>query len=564
MTRRRQDSGEADELRRLAEEQLKNRGGSREVLPAADGVERLVHDLRVHQVELEMQNEELRSTQEQLVAERGRYFDLFELAPVGYLTVDSDGAILEANLTAASLLGLSRGEIVGRQLTSFIFFADQDIHYLHRRRLETGGPMEVCELRLVQKDAEPRWVALSTVAAREPDGSPVWRAVINDITRRKHAELELEQGRTRLLEAQKLEAVGRLAGGVAHNFNNILQALSSLSALLALRSGTPEVTGAVGQIDAQIRRGAALARQLLIFAPDHRVNKEPVDLRGLVESMAPTLRAALPESVRLSTGSRDDSSPVWVEGDATGLEQVVTNLVQNARDAMPLRGTLTIRTFSRDGFGVLEVEDTGRGIDEATRGHLFEPFATAKEGRGASVSGLAFAYGIVRSHGGRIEVESAAERGSLLRVMIPAAASPIVSSPDESTGDALIPGLGETILVVEDEDATREVLTELLGLLGYEVVATGRGEDVLAFPDVPAPDLLLTDVLLPGIPGPALAVQLRKRWPRLGVILMSGYTSDIAIPHDASGSPVRFLQKPFDMSRLSRELREALDAASRD
>jgi DNA-binding NtrC family response regulator len=148
--------------------------------------------------------------------------------------------------------------------------------------------------------------------------------------------------------------------------------------------------------------------------------------------------------------------------------------------------------------------------------------------------------------------------------MIPAAASPIVSSPDTSTGHALIPGLGETILVVEDEDATREVLSELLGLLGYEVVATGRGEDVLAFPDVPAPDLLLTDVLLPGIPGPALAVQLRKRWPRLGVILMSGYTSDIAIPHDASGSPVRFLQKPFDMSRLSRELREALDAASRD
>ncbi|MFA6957502.1 MAG: ATP-binding protein [Thermoanaerobaculia bacterium] len=561
MTRKRQDPDDAVELRRLAEERMKARGGSREVLPAVDEVERLVHDLRVHQVELEMQNEELRNIQEQLVAERGRYFDLFELAPVGYLTVDGDGAIVEANLTAASLLGLSRAEIVGRQLTSFIVSADQDIHYLHRRRLETGGTADVCELRLVQKDAEPRWVALSTVAAREPDGSPVWRAVINDITLRKQAELEIEQGRARLMEAQKLEAMGRLAGGVAHNFNNILQTLSSLSALLALRSRTPEVAGSVEQIDAQIRRGAAFARQLLTFAPDHPLAKAPVDLRGLVESMAPTLRAALPENVRLSVGSRDDSSPLWVEGDATGLEQVVTNLVQNARDAMPTRGTLSIRTFSRDGFGVLEVEDTGRGIDDATREHLFEPFAAAKEARGASVRGLAFAYGIVRSHGGRIEVDSAVGRGSLLRVLLPAVAPSSVGVSNQSAAGEMLPGHGEKILLVEDEDATREVLTDLLGLLGYDVVAAGRGEDALALPDLTAPDLLLCDVLLPGIPGPALAERLRKRWPRMSVILMSGYTGDIAIPRDAAGNRARFLQKPFEMARLSRELRAALDDA---
>lgn len=559
MTRKRPDPDDGEDLRRLAEERLKARGGSREVLPAADEVERLVHDLRVHQVELEMQNDELRNVQEKLVAERGRYFDLFELAPVGYLTLDNDGVILEANLTTASLLGLSRAGIVGRPLTSFIVSDDQDVYYLHRRRLESISPAEGCELRLVQPNGELRWVALSTVAAREPDGLPVSRVVINDITARKSAEDELEQGRTRLTEAQKLEAVGRLAGGVAHNFNNILQALSSLSALLALRSGAPEVTRPVEQIDAQIKRGAALARQLLIFSPDHPVTRIPVDFRRLIDSMTPTLRAALPENVRLSVALGDDASPLWVDGDATGLEQVVTNLVQNARDAMPTRGTLSIRTFARDGFVVLEVEDTGRGIDEATREHLFEPLFATREAKGASVRGLAFAYGVVQRHGGRIEVESAVGRGSLLRVLLPAAAPSSVVLPQESASGEMAPGRGERILVVEDEEATREVLTDLLGLLGYEVVAADRGEDALALPDLPAPDLLLSDVLLPGIPGPALADRLKKRWPGLRVILMSGYTSDIAVPRDAAGRPVRFLQKPFAMARLSRELRAALD-----
>lgn len=559
MTRKRPHPDDGAELRRKAEELLKARGGSREAPLAPNEVDRVLHDLRVHQVELDMQNDELRKVQAKLEAERGRYFDLFELAPVGYLTLDGDGTILEANFTAAALLGLPRSEIVGRQLTSFIVPADQDIYYLHRRRLETGGPTEVCELRLVQKNAEPRWVALSTVIAREPDGAPVWRVVINDITARKSAEDELEQGRTRLTEAQKLEAVGRLAGGVAHNFNNILQALSSLSALLALRSGAPEVRRPVEQIDAQIKRGAALARQLLIFSPDHPVTRTTVDFRRLIDAMTPTFRASLPEKVRLSVDLGDEASPLWVDADATGLEQVVTNLVQNAQEAMPTRGTLSIRTFARNGFVVLEVEDTGRGIDEATREHLFEPFFATREAKGASVRGLAFAYGVVQRHGGRIEVQSAVGRGSLLRVLLPAAAPSSVALPQESAGGDLAPGRGERILVVEDEEATREVLTDLLGLLGYEVVAAERGEDALALPDLPAPDLLLSDVLLPGIPGPALADRLKKRWPEMRVILMSGYTSDIAVPRDAAGRPVRFLQKPFAMAQLSGELRAALD-----
>lgn len=562
MTRKGLGPDETAKLRREAEQRLKARGGSREVPLPADEVERVRHDLRVHQIELEMQNDELRTAQEHLVAERGRYFDLFELAPVGYLTLNTEGTILEANLTAASLFGTSRAGIVNRQLTSFIASTDQDIYYLHRRHLETSAPLEPCEVRLVKAGETERWVLLSTVAAREPDGSPVWRTVISDITARKRAEEELAESQSRLLEAQTLEAVGRLAGGVAHNFNNILQALTSLSALLRLHSSAEETSRIVGEIDAQIARGAGLARQLLSISPEHPAATTPLDLHTLVASAVPLIRATLPEKVRFVVETDASSGPLWVAGDAGQLEQIVMNLAFNALDAMPSGGTLSIRAFARTDVVVLEVEDTGRGIEEATRKHLFEPFLTTKEAKGASVRGLAVAYGFVQSHGGRIDVESAVGSGSLLRVVLPAAEPPSDDSRTQGTGSDLVPGQGEHILVVEDEEATRDGLAELLGMLGYSVRTAASGEAALELAELPAPDLLLSDVLLPGIAGPVLAQRLRERWPGLKVILMSGFTSDIALPHNATGKPVRFLQKPFEMARLSRELRAELGERS--
>ncbi|HSG66759.1 MAG TPA: PAS domain S-box protein, partial [Gammaproteobacteria bacterium] len=263
MTRNRRGSDDVEALRREAEEKIRERGGRREAPLSADEIEGVLHDLRVHQIELEMQNDELRRAQASLVAERGRYFDLFELAPVGYLTLSSEGVILEANLTAASILSAPRSEIVGKPLTSFISPDDQDVYYRYRRRVESGDPPEACEMRIVQPGGARLWVALSTIAAREPDGSAVVRAVMADITARRNAEEELEQSRARLQDAQTLEAVGRLAGGVAHNFNNLLQTLMSLSALLRLHSTTHEALRIVDQMDLLFARGADLAQQLL-------------------------------------------------------------------------------------------------------------------------------------------------------------------------------------------------------------------------------------------------------------------------------------------------------------
>ena len=558
MTRKRLGPDEAAKLRLEAEQRLKELGGSRQAPLPADEVERVRHDLRVHQIELEMQNDELRSAQEHLVAERGRYFDLFELAPVGYLTLNTEGTILEANLTAASLFGVPRASIASRQLTSFIASADQDVYYLHRRRLETGAPPEPCEVRLVEAGETERWVSLSTVAAREPEGAPVWRTVISDITARKRAEAELAQS-PRLLEAQTLEAVARLAGGVAHNSNNILQALTSLSALLRLSSSAAETSRIAGEIDAQIARGAGLAKQLLSLSPDHPVAGTPIDLRALLEAATPPLRAMLPESVRLKLEIGGTSEPLWLEGDAGQLEQIVMILAFNAIDAMPAGGTLSIRAHAGANVVELEVEDTGRDVAETTRKHLFEPFLTTKEAKSASVRGLAIAYRFVQNHGGRIDVESGTGNGTLLRVVFPAADVSSTVSAAAETGNELIPGQGEQILVVEDEEATRHGLAALLGMLGYSVRTSQSGEDALALPAMPAPDLLLTDVLLPGITGPVLSERLRERWPRLKVVMMSGYTSDIALPRSATGKPARFLQKPFEMARLSRELRAALE-----
>jgi two-component system, cell cycle sensor histidine kinase and response regulator CckA len=560
MTRHRPGPGDGDALRREAEKRLLERGGAREAPVSADAIEGVLHDLRVHQIELEMQNDELRRAQSSLVIERGRYFDLFELAPVGYLTLTSEGVILEANLTAASLIGLSRGEIVGKPFTSFINPDDQDVYYLHRRRVESGAPAETCEVRLVQNGDARRWVSLSTIAAREPDGAPVVRAVVGDITARRKAEEELKQSQARLREAQTLEAVGRLAGGVAHNFNNLLQALLSLSALLRLHSTTPESSRIVDQIDLLLARGASLAQQLLYLSPDQPVTRTAIDLRSLVESATATLRVRLPKNVLLAVEADGAAGSLQVEGDAGQLEQVVMTLALNALDAMPSGGTLSIRVFDRPGFVVLEFEDSGPGIDEATRKHLFEPFIRTSETRGVTVRGLAVAHGIVQSHGGRIDVHGTGGKGNRFRVLLPAAEAPSSVVAGEAAGRELIQGRGERILLVEDEEATREALAEILGLLGYSVRSVGSGQEALDLAPLPVPDLLISDVLLPGIHGPALAERLQELWPGMKVILMSGYTSDVVVPRSAAGEPVRFLRKPFSMAALSRELHAALDS----
>jgi len=414
------------------------------------------------------------------------------------------------------------------------------------------------EYRIVRpRDGAVRWVHGLGRLERDADGRLVlMRGTIQDITERKLAEEALANSRAQLVQAQKLESVGRLAGGVAHDFNNILQALLSLATVLRFKAGTPELAAIVAEIEAHIRRGAGLTRQLLLFSRRQMAETKRVDLGDLASAAAVLLRRLIPENIHLAVETTP--SRLWVEADPGQLQQVLMNLAVNAKDAMMEGGTLTIRTSGGSGEAVLEVIDTGHGLDDETRAHLFEPFFTTKDAGKGTGLGLSVVHGIVERHGGRVEVDSAPGKGSRFRVVLPAAPPPGESSTRGGGDETLPRGHGERILVVEDEDGARGSLNELLRMLGYRVTAVASGEEAGLLPDEPAPDLLLSDLMLPGIDGAALAAGLRGRWPEMEVVLMSGYTEDEAVRRGVDEGSVHFLQKPFDIDSLAGAVRAAL------
>ncbi|MBI4916259.1 MAG: PAS domain S-box protein [Acidobacteria bacterium] len=385
-------------------------------------------------------------------------------------------------------------------------------------------------------------------------------SVLAGIIQRKRAEEALEQSQAQLLQAQKMEAVGRLAGGVAHDFNNILQAMLSLATVLRLKASSPELAKTVAEIEAHIKRGAGLTQQLLLFSRRQVAENKRLDVGELTGGAVVLLRRLIPENIRLAVETTPER--LWVEGDVGQLQQVLMNLAVNAKDAMPGGGTLTVHSRRMDNEVVVEVIDTGHGMDEETRAHLFEPFFTTKEpGRGTGL-GLSVVLGIVEQHRGRIEVESVPGKGSLFRVSLPVARAPDEAAREPSGETELPRGDGARVLVVEDEEGARNGLVELLEFLGYEVTALGSGEEAGVLPAEPAPDLLLTDLMLPGIDGAGLAAGLCDRWPHMKTVLMSGYTEDEAVRRGVGDGNVCFLQKPFDLTALARALRAALEVTA--
>ena len=377
-------------------------------------------------------------------------------------------------------------------------------------------------------------------------------AVKHDVTR----EVELQE---QLSQAQRIEAIGKLAGGVAHDFNNLLQAMVSHAELLTAAGATRESVARVSaELQELIQRGAGLTRQLLLFSRRERFKSEQLELNEVVLRAGEMLRRLVRENIRFTLEPK--AEPLPVEGDRGQLVQVVMNLVLNACDAMADGGILTLRTGRYDETVWLEVEDTGCGIPEEILPRIFEPFFTTKGiGKGTGL-GLSVVHGIVTSLGGQLNVDSRVDEGTRVRVELPRAGfdvpPPVETSPDVAD---LPSGRGERILVVEDEESARKGLIAILSGLGYAVAGAASGEEVRRLPGEPAWDLLLTDIVLPGIQGDALARESKERWQRLAVILMSGYTADEAVRQRIVEGHVRFLQKPFDMVTLTREVRAALD-----
>ena len=482
-----------------------------------------------------------------------RYRHLFERNLAGVYRSTVAGRLLDCNDAFVQIYGYtSREKALACPAEQLHCSSEARQDFI--RLLQVEGFLRSFESAGRRRDGSP--ISLLENAALVPDegGMPtIIEGTVIDITEHKRTQEQLEH-------AQRIEAVGQLAGGVAHDFNNLMQAMLTRTQLMRASSADPErVVAAVEELEDQVRRGAGLTRQLLLFSRRETIKRELLDLNEVVSGATKLLRRLVRENIAFDVDLADEG--LVIEADAGQMEQVLMNLVVNAADAMPGGGRVTIRTRRLDpDTALLRVEDTGYGMSEALRQRIFEPFFTTKgTGKGTGL-GLSVVYGIVTQHGGRIDVDSKVEHGSGFSVSLATAQPGGSAEPVRSPALLREPpgGAGERVLIVEDEDAAREGLHEILSALGYDVTALGSGEAALALPTEPPFDILLTDLILPGIPGTDLARHLKRRWNRVAVVLMSGYTEDEAFRRSTVESKVHFLQKPFDMAALAVELRAAL------
>ena len=392
-----------------------------------------------------------------------------------------------------------------------------------------------------------------------------------DVTQRRRLEAELAQ-------AQKLEAIGRLAGGVAHDFNNLMQVVEGYArrSLRDLAENDPRREN-LSEVLASTRRATALTRQLLAFGRRQALRPERLRLNHVIRDMMKMLGRLLGEDIAVHLDLDEGVGPVMA--DRTQIEQVIMNLAVNARDAMPEGGALTVRTarhLPEPGAGgapraVIEVRDTGCGMDEETRSRIFEPFFSTKPAGAGTGLGLATVHGIVHQSGGDIRVESRPGEGTTFRILLPLAAAPDdpyggIAPKAESGPDAAARGGGETILLVEDEAPLRELIRMELEDLGYEVVEAGNVGEALAAVERRGGGIrmLLTDVVLPGVSGPRLYELLAQRLPGLRVLYMSGHSEKHVAQQGALPPDIAFLEKPFTTEALAKANQRVLASAPPD
>jgi two-component system cell cycle sensor histidine kinase/response regulator CckA len=557
-------TGSVQSLRRRAEEVLRQQPEELREMPPED-MQDLIHELRVHRIELEMQNEELRRTQRELELARDRYLALYDFAPVGYFTVSEKGLILRANLTATTMLGVERGRLIKQPLSAFILSEDQDIYYFHRRKLfETQAP-QVCEMRMVTKDGSQFWARIEATVTVDGEGQAVCRATMSDITERKQLEAQLRQ-------MQKMEAIGQLAAGICHDFNNLLTPMGGFADLLLWKApeGSKEQRY-LHQIKVAAQRAAALTGQLLLFTRQARGERHPVQLNKVVEETRHLLERSIPKEITIEL---DLESELWaVEADSSQMSQVLMNLCVNARDAMPEGGSLTLETRNvtldeeyarlvleaRPGRYVrLSVSDTGCGMSLEVQARLFEPFFTTKGmGEGTGL-GLAMVYGIVKGHEGFIQVYSEEGRGSTFHVYLPAIE---VAVEERGVEELEWPTGTETILVVDDEDGVRALGQAVLEDCGYSVLIAEDGVHALEVYQARGGEvaLVVLDVIMPRMSGLECLRRLREMDPDVKVLISTGYTARGLAQELVGKGALGVVRKPFRIQDFATAVRAAID-----
>jgi PAS domain S-box-containing protein len=470
------------------------------------------------------------------------------------------------NPAATHLFGWTPEEVLGRPLP--IIPADRRAEYegllAGYQRAEAVTNIELTRRR---KDGSLVDVVLSAAAFLDVHGRPLGAlGVYADITQRKQLEQQLRQ-------AQKMEAIGQLAGGVAHDFNNLLTVIGGRSSLL-LQTMPPDdrARRSVELIERTSQRAAGLTRQLLAFSRKQVLAPKALDLNTLVDGVMPMLRRLIGEQIEVVVVPGRDVGHVMA--DAGQMEQVIMNLVVNARDAMPEGGMVKIETGCQAVQGdrlhsqgqvppgqyiTLTVQDTGTGMDPATLARMFDPFFTTKDPGAGTGLGLSTVHGIVHQSGGYIAVDSTLGRGTTFTIYLPRIEEPVaVTDASKDTPQALMRGT-ETILLVEDEEDVRKVSSEILHACGYRVLETGDPLEALTIGERPngAIDLLVTDMVMPGMGGAELATRLETESPELRVLCMSGYADQVAVATDHQ-PPRAFLLKPFTPYDLAKKVHDTL------
>lgn len=389
----------------------------------------IIHELNIHQVELEIQNEQLRQAQKELELARIRYYELYDLAPVGYLTLDEKGIIQETNLTAAHLFERGKEKILKQPLTHFITPDDQDIHYLSFKELEKTGEQKVYELRMLNKEGSPFWVQVEMTKAQDPEsGENIYRTVIIDITERKQAENTVKTNLEH--KEDKLESLGILAGGIAHDFNNHLATLQGNLSLVKSYKNRPDMLEEkIQNMETVVQRAKELNDHLFEFATGGTADNKVISIKNLIKE---TTRYILSSSSRVSCSLAIPKNLWEVKIDEEQITQVLYNIINNAAQSMTEGGVIsvsaenvTLESEKEDFIPLpagkyvkISIKDEGPGIQEKNLQKIFDPFYTAKvEGSGM---GLATSYSIVKKHNGYIQVKSELGKGSTFNVFLPA------------------------------------------------------------------------------------------------------------------------------------------------
>ena len=555
------------------------------VLPSSEeDLLKLVHDLQVHEIELEMQNEELRRSEEELVAARDTFSLLYDFAPVGYFTLDQKGAIRTVNLTGSSLLGMERAHLVKRFFRHYVADEDRPVFTDFLHKIFDNTSKQTCEIRLSTSGGAVFFVRMEAVAV-EP-GQECLAAVI-DITALKQMGTELQQSvydlqkeidqrkvlEQQIMHAQKMEAVGQLAGGVAHDFNNLLTAIVGYGEEIrdGLPAGADHLRESIGQLLQGAERAAELTSRLLAFSRKQHIEQKPVLIDDAVMNICKLIQRVIGEDVELVTELCCDG--VHFLAAVGQIEQVLLNLAVNARKAMPEGGRLSIATrqvmvahgdevqldlTSPGPYVTITISDSGTGIRKETIDRIFEPFYTTREvGQGTGL-GLSMAHGIIKQHAGSILLRSTSAKGTIFDIYLPVSEGQVMEK-NGSIPDTQSRGT-ETLLVVEDEEIVKLFLKRTLEKVGYRVIVAGDGIEALKlFHEHDDISLVLTDVVMPGKNGKELLDELRLIKPEMKVVCMSGYTADILSSKGIREEGIDFIAKPYSKNDLIRTVREVLD-----